>query len=222
MAIPPSTVRIRERMIAALEAPTTTADQISTIIGHLRETLKQCRESSAKSFLLFLAVATLYTLLVKNQATSFKVADIELARTSFAVVWIPAVAAFAFYRSVMLEIFAYLLEKVLLQYYRKTMPAFHKNDIFMLATFPSALDGDNTLQNLFPPLRNFRWFGTAWTIVSSLVIIGLPLAWFVMSAYWTLTLNQVGMLSKASSVAVTFLFLFRSVWILIQAWKYGV
>lgn len=219
---------VRERMIAALENPQTTESQTAVFVDHLKENLKDCRDGSAKSFLAFLGTVAVYTLLVKAQTTTFTVAGVEIARTSSAIAFIPTVAAFCFYRSVVYELYSFVCAKALLQYYRLKLPTFHENSLSLLTEYPSVLEGDDHLRTVYTPLK-YRpiigfWLTMSvadyWDMLFGLSCVCLPFIWFFAAAYWTAMLSNVPLLCRIIGVLFPGLLYARSALLIVGYFKH--
>ncbi|MFZ5638591.1 MAG: hypothetical protein ACOY82_18590 [Pseudomonadota bacterium] len=209
---------IRERVKAALADPSTTDAQRGLVESVLRENGASCIQQAGRNYYFFLLFSFLFTFLVATDVEKVDIGGMELSNKNPAILLIPVLSAFCFYRAICLYLYQDMLHKATQAYYREALKSFEANDITDLFAYPDFMEIENTFDNILKmPLQ---WVSLVWIVLVGVVCFVCPFVWFFFASSWMLDLFAAFQGVAVSAIVLAWIFLLRALLLVIQTWSY--
>jgi hypothetical protein len=165
---------VGQRMREAINDAETTPDQLSLVESVLRENLYRSQKQALQSTFLFIAFAAAWELIRSAHVAKISLMDIELRDLGIALILLPPLAAFSYYRAQTSIAFAGFTGEALRTLYAVKMKPFATRDITELLDSPDFLSVENCLTNLGTENTSLRKIASAWTIGLGFTFILVP------------------------------------------------
>ncbi|MGA8010910.1 MAG: hypothetical protein WB949_00595 [Candidatus Acidiferrales bacterium] len=204
-------------MSEAIGHAETTQDQLSLVERILRENLYKSQEQALQSTLLFIAFTAAWELIRSAHVAKISLMNIELRDLGIALILLPPLSAFSYYRSQASIAFAALTGGALRTLYVEKMKPFAASDITELLDSPDFLSIENCLANIGTENTILKKVGNGWIIGLGTTLVLAPSVVLLWMCYILVRFPVTSVGWTLLGVLATLLLVVRSLILSVQA-----